>query len=188
MTGLDLNAASAPLLGTVGWYRADWAVAYYPPDLPADWCLAFIANACDCVLLRPDAWCAAGAESDPRLAAAVDEAPDTLVFFLQVPPDTVPSPAALAKFVGRPVALLVDRPLTLPGEWPQWHADGDGAWVAPEGPRVLTWWVDEVDLRAWRDRASQLDPGLYALLLDGPAASPAQVLELRTLLQLMGIA
>ena len=99
-----------------------------------------------------------------------------------------PSPAAVERFAGRRVGLLAERAVPAPPAGETWLADGAGRWVSPDGRRVEVWEVAEVDLRAWRERAEALGQVPHALLLDGPAASPASVRDLRVLLQLLGIA
>ena len=75
------NAAGRILLGTAGWDRSDWLDAYYPPDLPAEWRLAYYANECNCVLLPATGWCGTDCE---RLGRAFAEAPEYLTVFLEL--------------------------------------------------------------------------------------------------------
>lgn len=188
MPGQDSNPADGLLLGTVGWQRPAWAADYYPADLPSEWRLAFIANDCQCVLLRPDEWCGLSRKAQLALEAAVDEAPETLTFLLQLPAAGMPPTAALAPFSKRPQVLLAEQSMTALGGLRAWVADGVDCWVAPDGGQALVWTLDQIDLRALRDRAQTLPGELRALILDGPAASPATIGQVRTLLQLLGIA
>lgn len=188
MPGSDLSAAAGLLLGTAGWNRPEWAAGYYPADLPNDWRLAFLANDSDCVLLRPHEWCGLDEQQTLALQAAIEEAPEALTFLLQVPAAERPPAGALARFAELPCILLAEQLPVSSGDHPVWLADGVDCWVAPDGGRVLVWTFDQVDLRALRDRARTLPKELRALILDGPGASPAAIGQVRTLLQLLGIA
>jgi len=175
------------LLGTVGWDRDDWLSGYYPADLPPEWRPAYYANDCACVLLRAGSWCGMDGAT---LAELLDELEGRLFFFLERPVAETPSMRAnLALFAGRPAVLLVDRPAMHPACLPQWVAQGEGIWVDSGSEASLVHWsVDVMDLRELRARADALRDSVRALVLDGPAASPAAVPELRTMLELMGIA
>jgi hypothetical protein len=188
MPDRDLSAATGLLLGTAGWNRPDWAADYYPADLPDDWRLAFLANDCGCVLLRPPDWCGLDEQQTLALQAAVEEAPDTLTFLLQMPAAETPPAGALARFSELPCILLAAQSPMPSSDRPVWVADGADCWVAPDGGQALVWTIDQIDLRALRDRARTLPRELRALILDGPAASPAAIGQVRTLLQLLGIA
>lgn len=174
------------LLGTVGWERADWLSGYYPPDLPADWRLAYYANDCGCVLLPADSWSATDRD---LLAQSLDEAAGRLLFFLEAPVRRAPdSHARLSLFAASRAILLVQRPDPGHTLLPQWVAQGKGFWVDTDSDATLVRWPLEgvVNLRELRARADQLPVSMRALVIDGPAASPARVPELRTLLELLG--
>jgi hypothetical protein len=173
------------LLGTVGWERADWLSDYYPPDLPADWRLAYYANDCGCVLLPADSW---DAMDRDLLAESLDEAAGRLLFFLETPVGRRPdSHARLSMFATSQAILLVPRPEPGHTLLPQWVAQGSGRWVDTDSDATLVRWpLDGVNLRELRARADQLPASTRALVIDGPAASPARVPELKTLLELMG--
>lgn len=180
----DLNLEDRLLLGTVDWRRADWQADYYPHDLPADWRLSYLANDCDCVMLPAGQWCV----DDEGLDAAVDEAPESLLFLLQAPGPESPSPRHLARFDGCRVALLAENPVTARPTWPQFVAAAADRWAdASDATLVERWVLESVDLRQLRARAAVLDPRVRMLLVDGPAAGPRLIAELRTLLQLMGL-
>ena len=105
----DLNAEGRLLLGTVGWERADWLSDYYPPDLPADWRLAYYANDCGCVLLPADSWSAMDRDLP---AESLDEAAGRLLFFLEAPVRGPPdSHARLSQFATSPAILVVHGPI-----------------------------------------------------------------------------
>jgi hypothetical protein len=183
----DLSADRGLLLGTVGWDRCDWLSDYYPADLPAEWRLPYYANDCGCVLLPADSWCG----MDRRLLAeTLDEVEGQLVFFLEQPVGEPSGACAnLSLFASLPAVLLVDRPDPGSVFLPQWVAQGAGIWVDRDsGAGLIRWQVDVMDLRELRARADALSETVRGLVLDGPAASPAAVPELRTMLELMGIA
>jgi hypothetical protein len=181
----DVNAGGRLLLGTVGWERADWLSDYYPPDLPADWRLAYYANDCGCLLLPADSWSAMDRD---LLAESIDEAAGRLLFFLEAPIRRPPdSHARLSLFATCPAILLVQRPDPGHTLLPQWVGQGSGLWVDTDSDAALVRWsLDGVNLRELRARADQLPASTQALVIDGPAASPASVPELKTLLELMG--
>lgn len=183
----DLSADGPMLLGTVGWRRRDW-LGYYPADLPPEWRLAYLGNDCDCVLLSARDWYTVDEDASDHLTQAIEEAPEGLVFLLETDSGKALPEVAWARFAGHPVVLLGDRPSGVPGDWASCPTDGRGAWVATDGARIQVWSVAGFDLRALRERALALPPATRLLLLDGPAASPARVPELRTLMQLLGIA
>lgn len=183
----DLSADRPMLLGTVGWNRPDWQ-DYFPEDLPPEWRLAYLGNDCDCVLLTAREWAAVEDGSSGDLGEAVDEAPEHLIFLLEAPPGTAPSQAAWARFGGHPVVLLGPRPVGIPDDWASCPPDGQGIWMAADGAQIRVWSIETFDLRALRDRVLGLPPATRVLLLDGPAATPARIPELRTLVQLLGVA
>ena len=183
----DLSADGRLMLGTVGWERDDWLDSYYPPDLPPEWRPAYYANDCGCVLLTADFWCG----MDPELLAeALDELGGRLQFFLEQPPGCPePARARLSLFASSPAILLVDRPHPGCSLLPQWISQGSGVWVDTDsGASLLSWPLAVMNLRELRIRAETLPASVRALVLDGPAASPGRVPELRTLLELMGMA
>jgi hypothetical protein len=177
---MDGNA-NRILLGTVGWQRADWDGSYYPDDLPAEWRLAFYANDCDCVLLRP------AHDDGDALVAALAELDADLSFFVDA---AAAGPRATLRLIdglrGRPVVLLGDGPVRDFGALPQWLRQADGDWCDPaSGQRLVRWNLDLFDLRDLRSRAHALPASARAVVLDGTAAVPAQCRDLRVLLQLL---
>lgn len=176
------------MLGVVGFERAAWTASYFPQDLPADWRLAYLANDCDCLVLPPASWCDQAAAATSGWPEALEEAPQTLRLFLQMPQDRMPPVACFDPFAEHSPALLVQDRVPLPVDWPQWCADGADQWVDATGRRLVRWQVDGADLRDWRSRAERLAPDVRALVLDGPAGSPSALRDLRIMLQIMGIA
>jgi hypothetical protein len=181
----NLNVDGRLLLGTVGWQRDDWLSAYYPVDLPAEWRLAYYANDCGCVLLRSESWLGMDREA---LEESLDEAEGRLVYFLEAPPGwSSLARDRLSLFAARRAVLLTERPDPAQAQLPQWGSQGPGAWVDRDsGAGLSCWSLGSWDLRALRNRAGKLVSHTHALILDGPAASPARVAELRTLLELLG--
>lgn len=180
----DDTPARRVMLGTAGWQRADWEGAYYPADLPPDWRLAYYANDADCVLLTAGQWL----RPSPDWVEALDEAPGELVLFLLAPDDPAAVPDAIpGSLRGHPASLLVERRLPGGVEWPQWAAQGNDQWVdGDSGACLVRWWLETADLRQLRARAETLPAETAALLLDGPAATPALLGDLRRLLELLG--
>lgn len=183
----DLSADGRLSLGTVGWDRDDWLSGYYPADLPPEWRPAYYANDCGCVLLKAESWCRADSDT---LAESLDELGGRLLIFLEQPvAESSGVWSNLSLFAECRAVLLVDRPDPRQAHLPQWVAQGDGVWVDSESDAGLVRWsVDTMNLRELRARADALQETVRALVLDGPAASPAAVPELRTMLELMGIA
>ena len=185
----ESTAATPPLLGIAGWDSEPWCDAYFPADLPEDWRLSYLANEVDCVLLRPEQWyLGRSAATTDRLDDALAEAPAALSFLLAVAPEQPPPRSALARFAAFDAGLLVEQPLAPADPWPQWRSTGPDRWTGKDRTEVRVWQVESIDLRAWRRDAAVLPPTLRALILSGPAASPGRVTELRTLLQLLGLA
>lgn len=181
----DSNTGARLMLGTAGWSRADWDEAYYPADLPADWRLAFYANDADCVLLPAAQWLTA----EDGVVDAVAEAPGHLTFLLELPERPVPDLAsAYAPFDGHPVRLLAGAWQPAAAARPVWRREAStGDWLAVAGTgRVVRWQVDNADLRVLRDRVAGLPDDTVALVLDGPAAAPTLLRDLRTLIDLLG--
>lgn len=183
---------SGPLVGTVRWSRPDWSRAYYPTDMPPEWRLAFYANDCDCVLLDADAGLGTAGDA---LTAALDELAADLTFFVRADPGAGGLDATLARLRGRNVALLAgaeagpsdDRvrvSAAIPG--PIWRQQPDGSWLEPDnGRRVLCWTLQQWAPRELRPSIAALPSDTAALLLDGPAATPALCRDLRVLVQLL---
>lgn len=181
----DFSAAGRLLLGTVDWEREDWLAGYYPPDLPPVWRLAYYANDSGCVLLRADIWRGTDRES---LQESLDEAGEGLVYFLEHPTgDRHDFHENLALFESFSAVLLVSRPDPGQERLAQWVAKGPDLWVDTDSDASLVRWpLETIDMRALRARADLLPASVQALVLDGPAATPTAVPELRTLLELMG--
>lgn len=189
MSPEESTAATPPLLGLTGWDSEPWCDAYYPADLPDDWRFSYLANEVDCVLLRPEQWyLGLSAETTDRLNGALAEAPVDLSFLLAVAPEQPPPRAALARFAALDAGLLADQPLALADPRLQWRRTAPGRWTAEDRTEVRVWQVESIDLRGWRQDAAALPSRLRAMILSGPAASPGRVTELRTLLQLLGLA
>lgn len=187
MTGLHLSAENRLLLGTVGWRRADWDQGYYPHDLPPDWHLAYLANDADGVLLPEPAWRQVAA---PDWLAELEEVPPGFLFLLRLgQPADAAARAALSRFAGRRVILLVDQLDPRLADFEQWPALGPDAWAAAEGAaRLLRWRIDTFDLRRLRERAATAIAAgpLIGVMIDGPGADPGHLAELRLLFELLG--
>lgn len=179
------NVPRSLLLGTAGLQRRAWSSDYYPADLPADWCLDYYANDCDCVLLEPGDWQTGSLDA---LGEALDQAADGFHCFLQL------APGVVASAVGGFAALDPDRVALLttvvdPGfdHLPQWLAGGGGCWQdADSHASLVQWQVDVFDLRELRQRAQTLAADARALVIAGDAGSPGYIGQLRTLLELLG--
>ena len=68
-----------------------------------------------------------------------------------------------------------------------WTEQGVDTWSDDDSRACLVrWWLESADLRQLRQRAEALPASLAALVVDGPAASPALIPDLRQLLELLG--
>lgn len=161
-----------------------WSDAYFPPDLPEDWRLAYYANDASCVLVPAAQWCGVAREG---LAAELDELARGLVFFLEAPPrGAAQGVANLDLFAAHQVVLLVEAGDATTPDCPKWVAQGPNVWADTKSDqRLVRWSVDAWDLRRLRFESTSLDERTIALVIDGPAANPGRVPELRTLLQLL---
>ena len=170
------------LLGTREWQRPDWVDRYYPPDMPPEWRLAYYANDADCVLLPEATW----ADPAPDLDEQLDEAPENLLFFLESAQQPMAYDVFEQRFRDRPAVVLTGN-APLPSDIPRWTADPTGGWRDPESGGVLyRLGLAEFDLRALRRDVESLSPRIAVLILEGVAASPAQLGEVRTLIDLLG--
>jgi hypothetical protein len=170
------------LLGTRDWQRPGWIERYYPPDIPQEWRLAYYGNDADCVLLPASVW----ADSAPGIDEQLEEAPEHLLFFLEAAHRSTVYDVFERRFRGRPAVVLEDDS-PLPDGIPSWSADPAGGWRDPESRGLLfRLSLAEFDLRALRRDIESLSPEIAVLILEGPAASPAQLGEVRTLIELLG--
>ena len=172
------------LLGTVGWRRQDWSAEYYPADLPAEWRLAYYANDCDCILMRASDW---GRMRPGELDELLEEADRRLLYCLEAPRswDEVYE-QLLGSFVSQAAILLVDRPDPGHTQIAQWVAQGNGVWVdSQSGDALVCWALERWEMRELRTRVQHLPDAARVLVVEGRAADPARVRELRTLLALM---
>lgn len=194
--GLEhITAARRLRFGTIGWQRPGWETQYYPDDLPPDWRLGYYANELGAVLLEPQAWCDAG---KTQLGEWADEVHADFRFYLLADPAVAPGeqlqqagalggclggvlwPTAGAATAGvlRPLADLPDR---VRG----WGEQGD--------LRLAVLDVDGLGLRARRGLLDALAPRLggdaeRAVIVEGASITPAEVRELQTVAELMGLA
>lgn len=183
----QFSADDRLLLGTCSWAGVDWSETYYPHDLPGDWWLGYYANDCDCVFLPADEWRGA---ARAQLLEALDEAPEELVLFLELPVSGLRQWALaeqLRPFEGRPVALLAEGDPKVPVDFPLWLRCAADTWVDAEtGQTLQRWTLNSTDLRALRARADDLGGNVRAIVIDGVGVTPAKVPEMRTMLGLMG--
>ncbi len=184
----QFSADDRLLLGTCHWAHPAWLQTYYPDDLPEDWRLSYYANDCDCLLLPAEDWCGAGRA---QLLTALEDAPQDLVWFLEIPSDVAalatPLTQLLAPFDGLNLVALVGEPLAELARLPQWQADGRDRWTDPQnGYQLQRWRLASADLRTLRAHAEQLTGNARAIVIDGGDSSPDIVPEMRTMLGLMG--
>lgn len=170
------------LLGTRDWQRPDWVEAYYPPDLPSDWRLTYYANDAGCVLLPAATWSASAPDLDEQL----EEAPAHLLFFLEAAQDAAAYDVFERRFRGRD-AVLIPTETPVPAGLPCWDADPAGGWRDPEGRGLLQRLdLPVYDLKALRRDIEGLPPETSALILEGKAASPGRLAEVRLLVEMLG--
>lgn len=194
MATQHITAARRLRFGTLGWERTGWETTYYPDDLPEDWRLGYYANELSAVLLEPQAWrhCDAG-----RLGEWPAEVHEAFRFYLLADPaaDAVGQlqlAAALGGHLGGvlwPVAPAPEGALSplagLPERVRGW---GEGGTL-----RLALLDVDGLDLRARRALLDALAPRLaeeggQTVIADAPDITPAEVRELQTVAELMGLA
>lgn len=169
------------MLGTRDWQRPDWVEHYYPPDMPPEWRLAYYGNEADCVLLSADIW----ADPAPDLDEQLDEAPEHLLFFLESSPQSAAYALFERRFRERAAVVLAADPPP-PDGIPSWPADRAGGWRDPEtGGLLLCLSLAEFDLKSLRRDIESLPKETAVLVLEGPAASPERLGEVRTLSELL---
>ncbi len=180
----DIKPEGGLLLGTAGWQGGAWLADYYPADLPAEWRLAYYANDCDCVLLRASDW---GQMRLEELDQSLQEADRRLLYCLEAPQRWTPvHEQLLFRFVSQAAILLVDSADPAHTQIAQWVAQGNGVWVdSRSGDALVCWALERWDMRDLRTRVEHLSDAARVLVVDGRAADPARVRELRTLLALM---
>lgn len=100
------------LLGAAGWDQASWEEAFYPPDMPVEWRLAFYNTQFNCAFLSSDVWRAVASET---LANWREETHEQFVFLLEgvgaAPPELADKALLLSRQDSR--LLWFDRELDL---------------------------------------------------------------------------
>lgn len=194
-------------VGARGWDRAAWHGRFFPPDLPADWRLAYYGAFAQAVLVPRDVWAKA---DEPTWHAWARDVPPVFRFHLELdaPQDLDAAGRCAAALGGRAGGLLVPRqdasrfgpagalPLLLPpGAVP---VPGARFWSDPEHleagppPAVLllrTAGLSLRDLRAALEafgRRRDAGWGQAVFVLD-PAPDGAPLRDLRSLVELMGL-
>ncbi len=183
----DDNDSGRLLLGARGWPHPEWRGGYFPEDLPEDWEFAYYSNEAGCLLLPAQDWLALG---QAQLEEWLDECEPWFRFFLESPPGRFPV-ERLSWFGDRLGGVLIDEsPCELPAYVPLWRRAADaGRWVERHShASLLCWDIAGEDLRSLRARLEDLPPATGAVVLEGGAEVPAQLADLRTLTELMGIA
>jgi hypothetical protein len=168
--------ASALLVAAWGWDHAAWVGPFYPPDMPAEWRLAFYANAFRAVLVPAPALAAASREEVASWAA---DAPAPFAFHVEVgAPFDPDEPASLAGLVGalapleaRVAGLVVSAPGRAErAEWPRQLARRwPLAWLEPD--RAAAGGL------AWRPGAGAPRPGAAACfgVMDARPRTPREL-------------
>ena len=147
-------------LGAIGWDHPDWAGAFYPDDIPAEWHLNYYNTLFECVYLPYAQWHTATPEALERWRS------DTLdqFRFLLEPPPTADSDTDESR-----MAIL-----------------GDKAVIADprQGPTLL-WLKPDTPLRQLAQSLQALEQStpIYLLSVSGDLA---QLEQTRILLEVMG--
>lgn len=185
---MSLNEVKVDV-GVWDWEREVWKVAFYPPDLPEEWRVAYYANEYSCAGLPAEAW------SVQRLATWAEDLPETFSLWLEFGREHLEDPE-----LPRAVAAMGSR---LSGGWLQPGIDAaclDRQWERlipapwsehiPEStaPVGLYCVGERLDLRLAREvfKTFSCAPGpSRRQLLFG--ATPEQLAQLRVLGELMGL-
>lgn len=175
-------------IGVWDWTRRSWREAFYPPDMPAAWRVAYYANEYGCAGLPARAW------SVRRLAAWAEDLPESFGLWLECGREQLERAdlaSALAGFGARLAGVwlrpgLDAQPLRRAGIaviGAPWDARRRAGEAAVGRYRVR----GELDLRAAREvlEAFAAAPGPQSrqLLVDG---APEQLARLRELAALLG--
>jgi hypothetical protein len=188
------NTEARVRFGSLDWRHPEWEGSYYPEDLPPDWQLGYYANEQSAVLLPAAAWQQAERQ---QLEDWADELHDDFRIFLMLAPaaDTAEQLQRAAAFGGRLGGLLWDgenAPAGAFARYPDELPAGVDAWADPAGIRVALLDLHGHDLRARRAVLEQLAPlladGDVAIILAWEGVTPAEVRELQTVAELLGIA
>jgi hypothetical protein len=171
------------LLGMVGWAHPEWVEAWFPEDLPEDWRFTYYANEASCLLLPAADWQALDAET---IADWCEDAPAFFRFWLEWPAGVDPADARLAAFGEHLGGVLAEDGNALPAGLPVWRPVSEEVWRGPGGQLLVRWRIAGEDLRSLRQRLQALPAHARALVFEG--VSPARLGELRTLVELLGIA
>ncbi len=105
--GLTIRTMTYPtLLGAAGWDRPEWAVAFYPGEMPEEWRLTYYSTQFHCVFLPADTWLKTTADDFAAWAADTHE---QFVFLLEgASPGDLPP-----RLAGRAIGLARDDPRLL---------------------------------------------------------------------------
>jgi hypothetical protein len=189
------NTEARVRFGARDWRHADWVAAYYPEDLPNDWQLGYYANELSAVLLDPAAW---REESPANLADWAAETHEGFRFYLMLDAkeDVAAQCARAAALADRLGGLLWsggDVPAGALGAVGDELPEGVRGWGDSAGVRLAMLDLSGQDLRARRVLLEQLAPllaadGDVAIILDWDDVLPAEVRELQTIAELMGLA
>jgi len=145
-------------LGMRDWRHPDWVGAFYPPDMPEEWWLAFYASQYSCLWLDEPVWRSLPAQT---VATCLAEVPAGFRFLLAAP--------GPGERVGVPAC---------------WQSDAV-RWMRADDAR-LAWVARGCDLRILSERIRHASPEapLYLVSQDHDLNAMEQV---RTVLELLGV-
>lgn len=162
MTAVESTPPSLRL-GLQGWPHTEWLGSYFPEDLPEDWHFNYYANEASCLLLEQKDL--VQLDSDD-IETWLDEAPEHFRFYV-----LDAEHADLCKSAhGSSIQLIRDN-----------------LWQAVDNQQMVAILPYQSNLRRLRQALQQLPDELEAIIFTGDT-NPRQLHEIRTLIELLGIA
>ena len=91
-------------IGACDWRHKHWSGAFYPEELPSDWCLGFYSNEFETVLVPSGQW---QDETGYGCEGWLDEINETFRFYVELPPELAAGETGRERFI-RDMNLLED--------------------------------------------------------------------------------
>lgn len=192
-------------IGSTGWHPHSWAGTYYPGDIPEAWKLAYFANEFNGILLPQASW----QQQVQQLPEMLEDVHEDFAVYLQLASadgDTAVLQQACQACHNHLKAILCETAAVamashLEPQWPLILPDrvagaGQACWVqAPDkvvAPQVIRL-PERYEPRRMRAYLEQLGEAMdyskdILVLAEWPGLEAAQLEELKTLLELLGIA